>query len=446
MPEASPTPRNESTNWLTIFPTKNEQEKTLLEELHGTLGDFPDTQEIVLALSEALETRTLKGKKLSPSHLHFLQKAYDFISEGVQLGVDEAVSLRNRDITDRELKKNAPEVWSFYSGDYRGQMIGETEAERKKHPLMPSVTGDPKLMIDEKYVPHEQLGDTVHFIRKRLEQLLEKRRPEPVVLVDIGAMYGSTLLELADYFKNDILEGKLILIATNIGLNRQKMETKARPMNGTGFYRNYQELYQKAGQLVHFLQNDVEGLVGKELTLPAGQIYTLDPGTVDFVHENWSISKHSKTLERDVAFISSLVGKTGLIMSHQHDPVRGSGGLLASQKPEKVHMPSYFSITKLSRARPDDVEAQLAFETKNIHLSMLQQANRTLHNQGFKVIDRITDPQTKEKHQLNYAFWLGSDAEPLKVYKADGTEIIIRVPETKSGMWKKLKKILQATA
>lgn len=456
MSETSLTQRNESTNWLTIFPAKSEQDRNKLKSLMQDLGDFPDTQQIVMTLSDVIDSGMLNGKKVSDRDLNFLKSVLAYISKGIKLGLDEVVSLRLRRITDNEIKKHAQEqaeenksveVWSYYSGDYRGQLIGESEAKRRKYPLMPASTGDSRVKGDEKYVPHEKAGDTVHFLSKRIEYLLDKKSREPVVLIDIGAMYGMTLLELANQFRAEVLAGKLVLIATNIGLTREVIEKTPKPRNGTGLYQNYGDLYQKAGSLVHFLVTDVEGLVGKKIDLPNGQEFTLQSGSVDIVHENWSISKHSKSLEYDVAQIASLAGDKGIIMSNRHDLTRGSGGLSASDVKQTDRLtPSNFSLSSLSRARSDELrQNQDEFGTRNIHSDILIQSNQTLLNNGFQLVEYVRDPYDHQKHQLNYSFWMGRQTEPLDLFNNNGNEIIVDGKKSYDSLRKIIRKIFRVT-
>jgi hypothetical protein len=172
-------------------------------------------------------------------------------------------------------------------------MMGESDEIRRKNPEKSHEAGDFHEIVDDTYVPHEVAGDTVHFLNQRIDSLLKENRSEPVVVVDIGGMYGMTLLELADQHQSEIQDGKLILIVTNIGHTREIIENARIPTNGLGIYNNYRELYQRAGHSVHFVNTDVKGLLQTSIRLPSGVEYKLKPGSIDIIHESWSLSVHS---------------------------------------------------------------------------------------------------------------------------------------------------------
>lgn len=432
------TARQESANWLTVYPTHDKIEKKYLSEFEKSLGNFVDTQEIVLAIGEALETGVWQGKKISLQQHKLLERVLEFISRGVSFGVDEAVSLRNRRVTDAERKRYAREsaendkkveIWSYYSGDYRGLLVGDTIKGRASHPFKGAYTGDINEMISERYKPSERVGDTVHFLSERIIQLLEMKRDKPVVLVDIGAMYGSTLLELAIKHQKAIREGRLVLIATNIGLNIDVIKNTPRPRNGIGMYNNYDELLREAEDLVHYLVTDVEGLLETDLMLPNGTKYSVKENSVDIIHENWSVSYHSRSLEHDISIMARLIGQNGMILSHRHDPLRGSGGL--SDTGMNSHNHTYTAVAALSKysqmkgISDEEFERLQGFQLLDIDQNIIQQTNKTLLNFGLKRVESIRDPKTNDEHELNYSLWLGKSCEPVTIYTQGGESITI---------------------
>ena len=203
----------ESTNWLTVFPTADEIEANFLEDFSKSLGTLPDTQIVVLSLRQALDTQSWQGQKLTGPQLELLQRVWQHIEKGVALGLDEAVNIRNREVSEIIKKLSSEEMMSgdphsFDSGDYRGNLA----VSEKKHFPARQV----KSFFTPEYVPHLETGDTVNFIANRISQLLNLHLERPIVCVDIGAMKAATWLELAEIFSKEIKLGKLILIATNI--------------------------------------------------------------------------------------------------------------------------------------------------------------------------------------------------------------------------------------
>lgn len=437
---------DESANWLSVYPAQSKQERQKLLDLAKSIGNRPDTQEIVMALSDAVDKKSFKGKALSAKDIQLLQRVLKFIGEGVSLGIDEAVSLKLRRLTDAETKQtaqsrseteNSAESWSFYSGDYRGQVIGESDQARKTHPYMSSYTGNFEKINNESYVPIQENGDAVQLLKMRVEQLLQKKLDSPVVLIDVGAMYGTSLLELAIAFKSEVEQGRLILVATNLGLSREIIEQASKPVNGQRLPKNYDQLYQEAGHLVHFLETDVEGLMDKELTLPNKEMFKLTKGAVDIIHENWSISAHSKSLEIDLAQIADLLGDQGMLLSRTNDPKRSSGGLGRSESKSDYLPTGYFTVSSFSKAYMENgYDLQDKFHTRNVAREMMNAAIQTLFNRGFYTVDKVVSPDDQQTHVLNYAFYMAKNSEPLTIYTEKGQEIVIR-PQKTQNLWSK---------
>jgi len=436
-------------NWLTVYPSTNKKDRKFLLEFSRLLGNTPDTKEIVLAISEALETRSFKRKQLNNHQIKLLINVFNFITRGVELGVDVAVSLQERMVTDRETVNNQRKRnelrdyynnWSFYTGDYRGQLVENS-------------TNDLNIDIfnDENYIPNQEPGDCVHFLKKRIEKLLTTKKNLPVVLIDIGAMYGTTLLELASVFEEEILAGKLVLIGTDLILDKKFIEEGPKPSNGNRLYSNYEKLYKSVGHLVHFLVSDVKNLKNNSISLPTGDTLIISPGSVDIVHESWSISAHSRSLERDIINICDLLGDNGVLMSRTSDPIRGGSGIRKGPETNYIS-PAYFEVSNITKAdlyktklyeilnTDDDFKMRTIFEeTKSAAVG-------TLENRGYKIIDRIVDPTSGQKKDLSYTFYVGNNAVPLDIYDEKGNKMIVKdnTPERqRKGPLKFIKKIFR---
>jgi hypothetical protein len=115
------------------------------------LGNLPDTQIVVLAIEEALRTKKWQEQELTPPQLSLLQRVWEHLEKGVALGLDEAVNLRNREVSER-LKKRAREEMmsgdrhSYDSGDYRGNLAVEIK-------IPPVITQVDHFLAPE-YQPH----------------------------------------------------------------------------------------------------------------------------------------------------------------------------------------------------------------------------------------------------------------------------------------------------
>lgn len=416
-----------SANWLNIYPARTQEERDILLEFDKSLGNFPDTKEIVLTLYNAIEIGSHANKNLSQAETDLFKAVLDFITKGVALGLDVPVSLQERVTTDSENKKSLREEaqdakdpnlenFSYYNGDYRGSIINEGPASINL------------LLRTKDYIPHQQPGDTVHFLKNRLETLLDLKPDKPVVLVDIGAMYASTLLELAEVFKNRIESGELVLIATNLALSRQLIESAPKPRNGQLLYQNYQKKFNEFGHLIHFVVSDVGQLDGLTLPLPNGAQITLSVGSIDIAHENWSITAHSYSLEKDIADLATLVGASGLIMSRSYDPIRGPSSGLRTYKTELDHLFSgEDALLELSDAFGENPDYQLdgyrKFQLRSVRTEMRRAAIATLQERGFKQVSSVRVPERNREYQLNYTFYMGKDTSSLKLFTDTGQEV-----------------------
>lgn len=398
---------SESTNWLTIYPTKDQKEKEVLRAFSESLGGNADTQQVVLAVDEALRTKQWRDRKLSTSELQLLQKVWNHLTQGIALGIDEAVNLKNRQVTERIKQKKAESMllgvgFDFVSGDYRGNMaIGKFDPD----PLSKSIEVD-----HPEYIPHTEIGDTVQFLTQRIEQLLALKTDKPVICIDIGAMHGKTWRELADVFATQIKAGRLVLIATNVSLTPDQI---------SGL---------DSDSLVQFIATDVTGLQDLEISLPNQQTIKLSSGSVDILHESISISAHDKTLDVDARILTNLIGDTGLIMTSQIDLKRGDRVGLSHLADDAVGFVSgKGTVTQHSGARIRDEDASLAaykFDTKDIHLDLLQKAIQTFEQAGLTDTNKAWNPETGEEYALRYKFWLAKNTPPLQLIDTQGNVLL----------------------
>lgn len=400
-------PTQESTNWLTVFPTPSEEEATFLEGFSRSLGDLPDTQVVVLAIDEALRTKEWNGNKLSDEQVELLQRVWNHIDKGVGLGLDEAVNLKNRELSERLKRKTPIEEMinefehSHDTGDYRGNLAVLEHT--------PEVYGNAHSFYVPEYVPHLEIGDTVNFLTRRIEQLLSLNSSKPVVCLDVGCMKGETWLELSKVFEQEIKDGKLILIATNISQPIEEINPQA------------------INSLVQFLVSDLGGIYGKELTLPNGQKYVLNAGSIDILHENKSISQHDLILDKNAKILAELVGSTGMIMSSQNDIRRGSApGLSQPERSLKVKINGNGSLVHKTKARLRDntphMEA-LKFNTRDIGDDILRRTVNTLSSSGLTGINKAKNLSSDESFNLRYIFWVGENTPELKITDSNGEKL-----------------------
>ncbi len=395
----------ESTNWLTVFPTPNEDEAVFLENFSSSLGNLPDTQAVVLAVDEALRTKEWNGNKLSETQLELLQRVWNHIEKGVSLGLDEAVNLKNRELSEKLKKKSREEMMdgdqhSHDTGDYRGNMAILEHS--------PSRYGNSQSFYVPEYTPHLEIGDTVNFLYRRIKQLLSMNMSKPVVCLDIGSMKGETWLELSKVFDQEIKEGKLILVATNISQPIKEIDP------------------QTTDSLVQFIVADLGEIFGKELTLPNGKKYVLNEGSIDILHENKSISQHDVILDKDAKILTDLVGNSGMIMSSQNDISRGStDGLSLPEKNLKIAINGNGSLVHKTKARLRG-EARMEagrFYTRDVGDDILRRAVNTLRSSGLSAVNKAKKPSSNENFKLRYIFWVGKNTPQLKVTDSDGEEL-----------------------
>jgi hypothetical protein len=440
----------QSMNWLSIYPTISTTEREFLDRFSISLGNFPKTQDIVLAVDEAIDKKSHQGAQLQAEELSLLKNVFGFISEGVSLGLDEGVDIRNREIADAFVKQKFLErtgdlrEWNFYSGFYGGDFVEppqEVVRQRKIEHLAESDSSTQQL--HEQYIPHEQTGDTVEFLTKRLKKLLEVKKDAPVVMVDIGGMYGTTMLELASVFPEEIHNGKLLLVVTNLTLDKEKIDLRALPTNGTGMPNNYSTLYKQYGDMVHFVVSDVQGLVGKKITLPDGSEFQIGNGSCDILHESWSISTNSKILEKEAETLADLVGTKGIILSRRTDSFKRTSGISTPRQNMKNLFSVGFSLLSFFANTPvqghEETKNQMAFRTRPLLDARLSVVTHNLHAKGLQEISSVVD-QEQKVHSLNYAVWMGSQAEPLDIvdYKGNSMSVQSNTPTEESSKEKEV--------
>lgn len=426
----------ESTNWLTLYPTHVQKEIDFLNEFSLLIGNLPNTKDVVLAIVSALENYEFEGRKISETEHQLLQKVYEYICLGVEKGFDEAANIKNRAVTAKEkIKKernNSEDVlnnngsensdesdrfkWSYYSGEYSGPLTSElgNTSNKQKIALQPEIS------------PTERVGDVVHFFSRRIESLLAQKRTKPIVMLDIGAMYATTWLELANKFKQEVLDGKIVFIATNVSLSYEEIKVMDRPHEReTKLRPNYSELLNEAGELVHFLVCDVSDLVNMQILLPNGEELNLGEDTIDVAHECWSISIHSLILEKDITVLIDLLGTKGILMSNKKDRVRKNGGLSASEINFDIHQYADFTVGTTVKAPYNETAFNELNEMKSRGLKddMKLRANNNLKKRGFTLFENANDPIQKKKYSLNYSFWVGKDALPLNIESPEGNQL-----------------------
>lgn len=432
-----------SSNWLMVYPTETEEEHQYLVDLAHGMGQNPDSKQIVLGLSDALDTGKFGERNLTGKQKKLLSKVMGFIAEGIELGMDESVNHRMREVTQanlhrilrEEVRRGEAEDATYYSGDYRGPMIGAVVGKDGGVVRRQSDVGGSEKLKDETYVPHEQVEDTVYFMKKRIERLLAQDRGEPVVVIDIGAMYAGTMLELGDYFCEAVTAGKLVLVATNLVMTREVIEKAPRKRNGTGLEVNYENVYEKGKDLVQFVTGDVTSLLGLEVTLPNGNKFKLTEGSCDLVHESWSISAHSKTLEKDVAILARLLNEKGLLLSRRRDQLRTHHGIVdpgwserargraagvnasfANARFEKTGDPEYDEYNwELWRARDN-------FMMRDLGADVHERAADNLRLHGFRWVNQVEEKEGREVRELNYSIWAREATDPLVFWDEVGRE------------------------
>jgi len=70
-------------------------------------------------------------------------------------------------------------------------------------------------------------------------------------------------------------------------------------------------------------------------------------------------------------------------------------------------------------------------QVKTPHVDRLIRATRNLAHAGYRLIEEVRVPTAKEKHELNYSFWLGKEALPLEVFTEDGQKITVESEKPK---------------
>jgi len=197
----------------------NDHEKQLAKALI-TLHDYDfqtDTESWGSLNRESLEL--IKKLNLTPEQVNLILTGQVSVREMGAL--NQLRSFEERAHDDREFQEKMQHreySWQLARGD-EGRRYDEAtticDVGEWGNPLY-----NEACHIPEDIQPHELIGVELTYA-DCINQLLEKKEEDdnPLIILDIGSMYGISWYRLAHHFQEEIKDGKLTFLATSLGAN-----------------------------------------------------------------------------------------------------------------------------------------------------------------------------------------------------------------------------------
>lgn len=187
------------------------------------------------------------------------------------------------------------------------------------------------------------------FLHDTASQLL-KVKTDPVTFLDIGGGAGATWSRLALCFGDEINDGKIAFVVSNLVFSPEDHLRK------NGFPEGGNFLTRSKG-LVHYVKGEFSQLKDKTIPLPNGTELPLE-GSVDLGMERRSVTVWSKIPEVAILDIPPLLSPYGVYMVHKSDLLELNELTSAQEERERTEaigiahklLQERFGLTKVTRA------------------------------------------------------------------------------------------------
>lgn len=217
-----------------------------------------------------------------------------------------AVDFRERQMLERErIAQATPEKerlsYGYGRGDYSAYYDDMVVDNRTWEQCRPRGPGEV-----------EQLRNLELFFSEYLQKQMELKRAEPVIAVDIGGMLGLSWVRLAKHFENEVKEGRIAFVVTNLTYQRHDIlaDPKLTPEEQTFLVNNE--------NLVHFCNAAASNLPNLTIILPNDRTIALRAHS-DLVHECNSVTCWSKIPDLDIYILGILLSPYGAYFVHEID-------------------------------------------------------------------------------------------------------------------------------
>jgi len=139
----------------------------------------------------------------------------------------------------------------------------------------------------------------------------------PVVVLDLGGMYGVPLIRLAKATEDLVKRSKIVYVVSNLTFNPATMsDEEVRNFTGLG-HSDYDDFFLQNRRLVNFLVSDAEELRDAQISLPNGKSMSLY-GHIDLIHEQNALGK-SQLLDSDLPTLGTSLSSYGTIFLGDKD-------------------------------------------------------------------------------------------------------------------------------
>ena len=204
---------------------------------------------------------------------------------------------QHQSLRDSARAKGRPETWPVRTGTYKNGITDIT-------PEVLTVNG---LELD---------GMETVIYKQIMEILAAKQRDsisDPVVVLDIGGMYGISLIKLAKATEELVKQGNVVYAVSNLTFNPGTMPDEEVRSTVTGLgHPEYDDFFLQNRGLVHFIMSDVEELKDIQLSIPNGRSLRLF-GNLDLIHEQNALGK-SPMLDSDLPDLGNALSPYGTLL------------------------------------------------------------------------------------------------------------------------------------
>lgn len=182
-------------------------------------------------------------------------------------------------------------------GDYSGNGFG--------------IKGEyPHQFLPESHYTHRRNGEQLDcyvkgidsFIADRIRKVLALKKDVPVVALDIGGMVGVSWSRLARLFEQEVEEGRVVLVVSNLAYDPD--QDLAKEILG----KVNRTIVNEARGLAHYIVADPSRLTETQVQLPDGSSLPL-AGNVDVAFERFSLHYWSFVPEAEIPQVASLLSR-----------------------------------------------------------------------------------------------------------------------------------------
>ena len=427
-------PSQEVSSWLTVYPAETPEDRKFLEEVNRGLGSEASSADVVMFLDRVQQGET--GADYSKHQKKLLGDVYRYMEKGVPTGIDDTINRQAREASALNTKEQQRTFddeageWEYRSGYYRGPLERETLDARTGSPIDNSLVRTTQTHFDQEYKGYETPGDVEHFFKNRIDQLFAKHPDRPVTMVDFGAMYGTTLLHLAEVYEKEINEGKLVLVGTNLAFNADQIEESV--LHGSGWrkvYPDYLDKWKTYGHLIKLIEADAEELVDQ-----------FEPGSIDIIHESWTIAPRGDINEIDYVRLASLLSEDGVLALAKRNSDLASNvsttidGRLFDPKQKEITEKIYQKSLKQQRMDADRGVDPIV--GRNPHYDQMVRSANNLFASDLNLVELMPGESKDTFRDMNYSFWVKKGALPLELYDNSGKKHIVSADE--GNQWNRL--------